>query len=90
MASKLSLQNQPPFFSLLEIAYLSKPVVHIFAFHTEFLTAGLMTNYEPSLAAYVAIVGKAKKVKGVGSAILTFCVRSFIPAKTDYAGLLRM
>ena len=88
MASELSLQNRPPFFSLLEIPYLSKPVVHIFAFHTEFLTAGLTTNYVLTPAAYVAIVGKAKKVKGIGSAILTFCVLSFISAKTDYAGFL--
>ncbi len=88
MASELSPQNRPPFFSLLEIPYLSKPVVHIFAFHTEFLTAGLTTNYELTPAAYVAIVGKAKKVKGIGSAILPFCVLSFISAKTDYAGFL--
>ncbi len=90
MASKLSLQNQPPFFSLLEIAYLSEPVVHLFAFHTEFLTAGLATNYKLTLATRTAIMGKAKKVKGVDSAILPFRVLSFIPAKTDYAGLLRM
>ena len=90
MASELSLQNRPPLFCLLVIAYLSKPVVHLFAFHTEFLTAGLTTNYKLSLSAYAAIMGKAKKVKGVASAILPFRVLSFIPAKTDYAGLLRM
>ena len=52
--------------------------------------AGLATNYILTLTACAAEVGKAKKVKGIGSAILPFCVVSFIPAKTDYAGLLGM
>ena len=72
MAPQLSLQNRPPFFDLPVIPYLSKPVVHLIAFGMEFLTAGLATNYKPTLAACIAIVGKAKKVKGIGSAILLF------------------
>jgi len=71
MTSELSLQNRPPLFCLLVIAYLSKPVVHLFAFHTEFLTAGLTTNYKLTLATCVAVMGKAKKVKGVGPTILS-------------------
>ncbi|GAJ18061.1 unnamed protein product, partial [marine sediment metagenome] len=84
MTSKLSLQNRPPFLCLPVIPYLPKPVVHLFAFHTEFLTAGLTPNYKLTLAAFVAIVGKAKKVKGVGSTILPFRVLSLIPAKRVY------
>jgi len=35
-------------------------------------------------------MGKTQKVKAVGSTILPFCILSFIPTKTNYAGLLWM
>ena len=57
MTSKLSLQNRPPFLCLLEVPYLSEPVVQLSAFHTEFLTAGLATNYKLSPATCAAIMG---------------------------------
>ena len=90
MTSKLSLQNRPPFLGLLVVPYLSEPIVQLSAFHTKFLTAGLATNYKLTFATEAAIVGKTKKIKSVGLAILPFRVFSFIPAETDYAGLFRM
>ena len=78
MASQFGLQYRPPFLCFLVIPYFPKPVVHLFAFHAEFLLTGLTANLKPSLATFIAIVGKAKKVEGVSLAFLLVCVFSFI------------
>jgi hypothetical protein len=90
MASQFGLQYRPPFLCFLAIPHVHKPDVHLFAFGTEFLLAGLSANLEHSLATFVAIMGKAKKVKGVGLAALSVCVFSFVSAETYCAGLFRM
>ena len=52
MASKLGLQNRPPFLGFLEIPHLPEPVIQLSTFHTELLTAGLATNHKPTLETY--------------------------------------
>ena len=90
MASKFSLKNRPPFLRFLVIPYSPEPVVHLLAFYAEFLVAGLAKENKFSLSILTAIMVKTKEIKGVGSAVLLACPFSFKPAKTDYAGFLRM
>ena len=81
--TKLGCQCRPPCLCLLVIPYLSKPVVHLFAFLTKFLPARLTAHNEFALPARSAVMGKPQKVKSVGLAPLSLCVLSFVSAKTD-------
>ena len=90
MTPQLGLQNRPPLLCLPVIPYFLQPVVHLFALHMELLATGLTTYLEITLTALIAVMGKAKEVKGVGLAFLLISVLTFIPAETDYAGLFRM
>ena len=90
MASQFSLKNRPPFLCSLVIPHSPEPVVHLLAFHTEFLVAGLAKKDKFPLSILTAIMVKTKEIKGVRPTVLLACPFSFKPAKTDYAGLLRM
>ena len=87
MTSQFSLKNRPPFPGFLVIPYSSQPVVHLLAFHTELLVAGLSKEDKLSLSILTTVVIKSKKIKGIGSAFLPACPFSFKP---DYACLLWM
>ena len=86
--AKLGGQCRPPCLCLLVIPYLSKPVVHLFAFLTKFLPARLTAHNEFTLPARSAEMGKAQKVKGVGLPFLSLRVLAFVSAKTDGSRLL--
>ena len=90
MASQFGLQYRPPFLCFLAIPHVHKPDVHLFAFGTEFLLAGLTAYLKTSFETFIAVMGKSKKVKGAGLAALFVCVLTFIPAETDCAGLFWM
>ena len=90
MASQFCLKDRPPFLCFLIVPYFPEPVVHLFAFHTKLLPAGFSEENEFPLTILTAVVGKSKKVKGVGPAFIPECVLSFKPAKTDYTSLFWM
>ena len=90
MSTEFGYQRRPPFLGLLVVPYLSEPVVHLNYLMPELLPTRLSDHYEVTLAALAAVMGKAKEVKRVGLAALSFCVFTLILAKADSSRLLGM
>ena len=74
MASQFSLKNRPPFLCFLVIPHSPEPVVHLLAFHTEFLITGLAIEDKLSLSILTAVMVESKEIKGIGSAVLLVCL----------------
>lgn len=83
-------KNWPPYLHFLHIAHALKPLIHLFAPHAKLLPTRSPAYYEFPLPAYATVMGKSQKIKGVGFPLLPLCVLSFISAKTQYTGLLRV
>jgi len=90
MASKLRLKNRPPFLRLLGIPYPPEPRVELLALPAEFLPTGPSKKNEFPFSVQATVMGKPKKIKGVGSTVLLVCSLSFKSAEADNASLLGM
>ena len=90
MASQLRCECGPPSLDFIRIPYPLKPLIHVFALHTEFLATCLTSDNELALPALCTVMGKSQKVKCVGSSLLLLSILSLKFTKADHPGLFRV
>ena len=87
MARQFGLQHRPPLFHRTTAPHRLEPLVQLPALLVELLPTGLTTDDELSPATFIAVMGEAQKVKGVGAAILPLRILPFIPPKANMTAL---
>ena len=90
MASQLRREYGPPSLDFVRIPYPFKPLIHVFALHTEFLAAYLMSDNEFTFPAFSTVMSKSQKVKCIGPSLLSISVLSLIFTKANHPCLFRM